>query len=66
MIDLPRETVSWEELTEAVRSLACESSNHLKSNNPQGNRDIKEEHRMPRASTVIDGIVHKIKYFQLL
>lgn len=66
MIDVSSETVSWEEPTETVQSLACESSNPLESNNPQVNRDIKEGHRMPRGSPVRGGIVHKIMYFQLL
>lgn len=66
MIDLSSEAVSWEEPTETAQSLACGSSNHLRSNNPQVNRDIREGHGMPRASPVRGGIVHRVKCFLLL
>lgn len=66
IIDLKIEAVSWEELTARVWSLPHDSSNHLKSNNPKVNRDIKEGYRMPRAIPVIAGIFQQMRYFQLL
>lgn len=66
IIDLQSEAVFWEELTARVRSLPHESSNHLKSNNPEVNRDIKEGYRTPRASPVLAGIFQQMRYFQPL